>query len=153
MTAYRQMDDLKLITDVALLQGTAYFEFATAESDGKALHWNQGSLFISDCGFVYLSDVFARTHPHYDFYSFMRFDQIQLAALITELEQFIDKVNGSKSLAQLEACFSPHIAAHTIRHGPDFSLQVHAISQASTGIVAFARQALTQYQFMWVLGI
>jgi hypothetical protein len=77
--------EFQLIKDKSELEGTAYFEFAPGEYNGK--YWNDNSIYLSEDALCLIEDVFEKNLRNYNHFSFTEMDKNELCIIIKELEK------------------------------------------------------------------
>lgn len=147
--------DLKVfkpLFDPGELEGTSYFELHPKELPRTNACWLPGSFFLRDAGFDFFAECFYCASPAFDYFSFQRFGQAEIVALLSELEAFVDDLRGepvrAKVFSKYSSIFTPDIWSAV----PTEPLKSSVI-QTGTAMLTFVKQETARSECLWVLGM
>lgn len=148
-------EDLSLFEPLAnpsARDGTSYFELHPKELPRPHACWLPGSFFVRDAAFDFFAECFYSASESFDYFSFQRFGEPEIARLTQELDRFLRDVASEPSRKQL---FSRYASIFTADIWSEIEPQVLAPAVCKCGgkMRAFVQSATRKSKCLWVLGM
>jgi hypothetical protein len=131
---------------------THYFELHPKELPYPDACWLPESLFIKDTAFDFFALCFCMASDSFHYYSFQRFGEPEIAALVRELEIFLDDIKFNPSREQLFARFKSPFARDMW-----FDIETEILSQSvrecGEKMLVFIQETTQESNCLWILGM
>jgi hypothetical protein len=140
------------LTDPLARVGTAYFELHPKELPRPLACWLPGSFFLRDAAFDFFTECFHSANESFDYFSFQRFGEAEIARLLHELERFLRETAADPTrellFSRYASIFTPDIwsAVETPR-------LVSAVRTCGENMRSFVLTATQESKCLWVLGM
>jgi hypothetical protein len=145
------MRPVKLITNLAELEGTDYFEFLPGEYRGKC--WNHESAFMDEEVFGFLEPIVANCEPKYDHYAFTPVQRGTWERILQELTKLQTDVAAASDVSDLGAKMGLFFSTTQDTLAADFASYQPSIVLLIGSFSAWVRSHLKKHETISILGL
>ena len=132
--------------------GTSYFEFHPKELPRQNACWLLGSLFLQDAAFDFFAECFKAASKSFDYFSFRRFGEQEIAAVVRELGSYLNEIDQDQTRGQLFSRYASEFKFDMWSEVPTEEL-AKAVCHCGLRLLTFIESETEESRCLWVLGM
>ena len=140
------------LTDKSKCDGTAYIELYPADRSEDDPCWLDGSLFVKDAAFDFVTECFYGANQDFDYFAFVRFSPSQIVRLLQEIRSFGSELSGNPGRNVVFSRYSSLFSRDTWSEVPEAEL-ARRLHSLLIDMEQFIAAKTAKSKCLWVLGM